>query len=125
MSIRVPIEDLQDTVIFDELVATSSTPIIVTKNGHDRFVCIRNGDFERMKRAGAEAQLCARMQIMEYEREHNLACDAFEVTEELIKSTVCQISMQDIARTETDNILSYLKSKNVCKPQLMKSKLWS
>ncbi len=81
----VPIRDLRDTAAFDELVATSSTPITVTKNGYDRFVCVRSDDFERLKRAEAEAQLRARIKIMEYERENNLARDAFEVMEELGK----------------------------------------
>ena len=85
MSTCVPIRDLRDTAAFDELVATSPTPITVTKNGYDRFVCVRSDDFERMKNAQAEAKLLARMQIMEYERKNNMARDAFEVLDELGK----------------------------------------
>ena len=38
MSLCVPIKDLRDTAAFDEMVSTSPTPVIVTKNGYDRFV---------------------------------------------------------------------------------------
>ena len=43
----VPIKDLRDTVAFDSLVESSATPITITKNGYDRFVCIRSADFEQ------------------------------------------------------------------------------
>ena len=82
----VPIKDMRDTVKFDELVATSPTPIIVTKNGYDRFVCIRSEDYkdiQRMRDEAAAEKLRARMHIMEYEREHGLARDASEVLDEI------------------------------------------
>ncbi len=83
MATCVPIKDLRDTAAFDELVASSKTPITVTKNGYDRFVCIRSEDFERMQQSAAEAKLMARMQIAEYERKNGLAVDAFEALEKL------------------------------------------
>ena len=83
MATCVPIKDLRDTAAFDELVEKSPTPITVTKNGYDRFVCVRSDEFSRMQQSAAEAKLMARMQIAEYEREHNLSRDAFEVFEEL------------------------------------------
>ena len=85
MATCVPIKDLRDTAAFDSLVENSSTPITVTKNGYDRFVCVRSDEYERMQRANAEAKLMARMQIAEYERKNNLAVDAFEALEELGK----------------------------------------
>ena len=85
MATCVPIKDLRDTAAFDNLVENSPTPITVTKNGYDRFVCVRSDEFERMQRANAEAKLLARMQIAEYERKNNLAVDAFEALEELGK----------------------------------------
>lgn len=85
MATCVPIRDLRDTAAFDELVATSPTPITVTKNGYDRFVCVRSDEYERMQQANAEAKLLARIQIMEYERKNNLAKDAFESLDELGK----------------------------------------
>ncbi len=84
----VPIKDMRDTVKFDELVANSPTPVIVTKNGYDRFVCMRSEDYEEMQRArdeAAAAKLRARMRIAEYERAHGLAEDAFEATERIMK----------------------------------------
>ncbi len=84
----VPIKDMRDTVKFDELVATSPTPVIVTKNGYDRFVCIRSEDYkdiQRMRDEAAAEKLRARLRIMEYEREHGLAEDAFEATERIMK----------------------------------------
>lgn len=83
MATCVPIKDLRDTASFDELVEKSSTPITVTKNGYDRFVCMRSDEYERLKRSSAESKLLARMQIAEYEREHNLARDAFEALDEI------------------------------------------
>ena len=85
MATCVPIKDLRNTAAFDELVANSPTPITVTKNGYDRFVCVRSDEFERMQRASAEAKLLARMKIAEYERKNNLSRDAFEALEELGK----------------------------------------
>ena len=85
MATCVPIKDLRDTAAFDELVANSKTPITVTKNGYDRFVCVRSEDFERMQQSAAEAKLMARMQIAEYERKNGLAIDAFEATDEIMK----------------------------------------
>ena len=85
MATCVPIKDLRDTAAFDNLVENSPTPITVTKNGYDRFVCVRSDEFERMQRANAEAKLLARMQIAEYERKNNLAVDAREATERIFQ----------------------------------------
>lgn len=85
MATCVPIKDLRDTAAFDELVEKSPTPITVTKNGYDRFVCVRSREFEQMKRSSAEAKLLARMQIAEYERKNHMEEDAFEVTERIMK----------------------------------------
>ena len=85
MATCVPIKDLRDTAAFDNLVEKSPTPITVTKNGYDRFVCVRSDEFERMQLANAEAKLLARMQIAEYERKNNLAVDAREATERIFQ----------------------------------------
>lgn len=55
MSLCVPIKDLRDTAAFDEMVSTSPTPVIVTKNGYDRFVCVKSSDFSRWEQAEARA----------------------------------------------------------------------
>ncbi len=52
MSLCVPIKDLRDTAAFDEMVSTSPTPVIVTKNGYDRFVCVKSSDFSRWGAGG-------------------------------------------------------------------------
>ena len=83
MATCVPIKDLRNTAAFDELVANSPTPITVTRNGYDRFVCMRSDEFDKMQRSNAEAKLMARMQIAEYEHKHGLERDAFEALEEL------------------------------------------
>lgn len=85
MATCVPIKDLRDTASFDELVEKSSTPITVTKNGYDRFVCMRSDEYERLKRSSAESKLLARMQIAEYERENNMCEDAFEATRRVME----------------------------------------
>ena len=85
MATCVPIKDLRDTAAFDNLVEKSPTPITVTKNGYDRFVCVRSDEFERMQRANAEAKLLARMQIAEYERKNNLELDARKATERIFQ----------------------------------------
>ena len=59
MSLCVPIKDLRDTAAFDEMVSTSPTPVIVTKNGYDRFVCVKSSDFSRWEQAEARARLLA------------------------------------------------------------------
>ena len=85
MATCVPIRDLRDTAAFDELVEKSPTPITVTKNGYDRFVCMRSSDYQHLERAKAEADLMARMRIAEYERENDLAMDAFVASERIFK----------------------------------------
>jgi len=45
MPICIPIKDLRDTAAFDAMVESSPTPITVTKNGYDRFVCVKSSDF--------------------------------------------------------------------------------
>lgn len=83
MSLCVPIKDLRDTAAFDEMVSTSPTPIIVTKNGYDRFVCVRSSDFSRWEHAEARARLLERIMVSERERAEGKSVDAFEATESL------------------------------------------
>ncbi len=80
---RVPIEDLRDTVAFDEMVTNSSAPIIVTKNDYDRFVCIESSDFNKLEQADARARLLERIMISEHERTERLGTDAFKATRKL------------------------------------------
>lgn len=83
MALCVPIKDLRDTAAFDEIVANSPTPIIVTKNGYDRFVCVKSSDFSRWEQAEARAHLLERIMIAEHERTEKKHTDALEVTESL------------------------------------------
>lgn len=83
MSLCVPIKDLRDTAAFDEMVASSSTPVIVTKNGYDRFVCIKSSDFDKWEQAETRARLLERIMISEHERAEGLGVDTFEATESL------------------------------------------
>ena len=83
MSLCVPIKDLRDTAAFDEMVTSSPTPIIVTKNGYDRFVCVQSSDFNRWEQAEARARLLERIMIAERERAEGKVVDAFEATESL------------------------------------------
>ena len=79
----VPIKDLQDTAAFDEMMVSSSTPIIVTKIEYDRFVCVKSSDFNRLEQADARARLLERIMISEHERAEGLGTDAFEATNNL------------------------------------------
>lgn len=79
----VPIKDLRDTATFDEMVVNSSSPIIVTKNGYDRFVCIKSSDFNKLEQADARARLLERIMISEHERTEGLGTDAFEAIKDL------------------------------------------
>ena len=83
MSLCVPIKDLRDTAAFDEMVTSSPTPIIVTKNGYDRFVCVTSSDFNRWEQAEARARLLERIMIAERERTEGKGVDAFKATESL------------------------------------------
>lgn len=83
MSICVPIKDLRDTAAFDEKVANSVTPVIVTKNGYDRFVCVKSSEFDHWEQAEARARLLERIMIAERERVEGLHEDAFAVIDEL------------------------------------------
>ena len=83
MAICVPIKDLRDTAAFDEMVATSASPITVTKNGYDRFVCVKSSEFDRWEQADARARLLERIMISERERTQGLGSDAFEAAESL------------------------------------------
>lgn len=79
----VLIKDSRDTAAFDEMVVSSSTPIIVTKNGYDRFICIKSSDFNRLDQVDARARLLERIIISEHKRVEGLGTDAFEVTNNL------------------------------------------
>ncbi len=83
MPVCVPIKDLRDTAAFDDMVAKSPTPITVTKNGYDRFVCIKSSDFDHWEQAEARARLLERIMIAERERAEGLHVDAFEATDAL------------------------------------------
>lgn len=83
MTSCVPIKELRDTAAFDELVASSPSPIIVTKNGYDRFVCVKSADFNRWEQADARARLLERIVISERERTEGSGADAFEATASL------------------------------------------
>ena len=78
MPICVPIKDLRDTAAFDEKVMTSPEPITVTKNGYDRFTCVKSSDFRRWESADARAALLERIMVSERERAAGLSIDAFE-----------------------------------------------
>lgn len=83
MPLCVPIKDLRDTAAFDEMVATSMSPVTVTKNGYDRFVCIKSSEFSRWEQAEARARLLERIMIAERERIESQHEDAFEVVDSL------------------------------------------
>ena len=57
----VPIRDMKDTAKFTELVESSASPIIVTRNGYDAFVVMRSDEFESMQQEVAKAQLLTRI----------------------------------------------------------------
>lgn len=86
MPIRIPVEYLRDAAAFDEVVANSSSPVIVTKNGYDRFVCVKSSDFNKWEQADARARLLERIMISERERAEGLSSDAFEATASLRKN---------------------------------------
>ena len=83
MTICVPIENLRDTAAFDEMVVNSSSPVIVTKNGYDRFVCVKSSDFNKWEQADARTRLLERIMISERERAEGLSSDAFEASTSL------------------------------------------
>lgn len=79
----VPIEDLRNTDAFDKMVATSPTPVIVTKSGYDRFVCVKSSDFSRWEQAEARVRLLERIMVSERERAEDKSVDALEATQYL------------------------------------------
>ncbi len=83
MATCVPIKDLRDTASFDELVASSATPVTVTKNGYDRFVCVKSSDFSFWEQSEARARLLERIMVAERERAEGTSFDAFDATNSL------------------------------------------
>lgn len=83
MSTCVPIKDLRDTAAFDAMVESSPTPITVTKNGYDRFVCVKSSKFSQWEQADARARLLERIMVAEHERAAGQSEDAFEVLDSL------------------------------------------
>lgn len=83
MPLCVPIKDLRNTAAFDEMVSNSPSPVIVTKNGYDRFVCIKSSEFNQWEQAETRARLLERIMVSERERTEGLHSDAFETTESL------------------------------------------
>lgn len=80
MALCVPIKDLRNTAAFDEMVCSCASPVTVTKNGYDRFVCVKSSDFDRWEQADARARLLERILISERERAEGLGTDAFAAT---------------------------------------------
>ncbi|MGN0262425.1 MAG: type II toxin-antitoxin system Phd/YefM family antitoxin [Eggerthellaceae bacterium] len=78
MATCVPIKDLRNTAAFDELVSNSAVPVTVTKNGYDRFVCVRSEDFSQWEQAEARARLLERIVLAEKERADGVTIDAYE-----------------------------------------------
>lgn len=63
----VPISDLKNTTAFAETVANADEPVIVTKNGHEVFVCLDAEKFREYRlvpKEDYEAEL-AREQALE------------------------------------------------------------
>ena len=83
MATCVPIRDLRDTAAFDAMMEASTAPVTVTKNGYDRFVCVRSADFGRYEEADARARLLERMLLAEEERAAGHSFDAREALAEL------------------------------------------
>ena len=83
MATCVPISDLKDSAAFAEKVARAGEPVIVTKNGYDRFVCVKSSDFSRWEQAEARARLLERIMVSERERAEGKSVDAFEATKSL------------------------------------------
>lgn len=79
----VPIKDLRDTAAFDELVMTSPEPVTVTKNGYDRFTCVRSDEFRQWEASEAKARLLERMLMSERERSAGVSRDAYEALDEI------------------------------------------
>lgn len=53
----VPVSDLKDTVSFCEKVETAGEPVIVTKNGYERFVAIDAELFRSYRKETPEEHL--------------------------------------------------------------------
>lgn len=83
MPVCVPIKDLRNTAAFDELVEKNSSPIIVTKNGYDRFVCVKSAEYDRLSKADARVKLLERIVVAERERAEGSHVDAFEALDRL------------------------------------------
>lgn len=88
---RVPIEDLRDATTFDEMVTNSPAPILVTKNGYDRFVCIKSSEFNKLEQADARARLLERIIVSEHERTDGLGTDAFKAIKGLKAKLACSV----------------------------------
>lgn len=79
----IPIKDLRNTAAFDAMVESSPTPITVTKNGYDRFVCMKSSEFSQWEQADARARLLERIMIAECERAEGQSTNAFEALDSL------------------------------------------
>ena len=78
MPVAVPIRDMRDTAKFSELVESSPTPVIVTKNGYSKFVVMRSEDYDELAAERAKARLMSRIAVAERERAAHAGVDAFE-----------------------------------------------
>lgn len=57
MATCVPVSDLKDTAAFTDKVARAGEPVIVTKNGYEKFVCIDAELFREYRRLTPEEKL--------------------------------------------------------------------
>ena len=78
MSLCVPIKDLRDTAAFDEMVSTSPTPVIVTKNGRESMVVLTPAAFEALRLESARTVLYERIDRAEQDFAAGRVVDGFE-----------------------------------------------
>lgn len=83
MPVAVPIRDMRDTAKFSELVESSPSPVIVTKNGYSKFVVMRSEDYDELAAERAKAHLMSRIAIAERERAAHAGVDFYQALEEI------------------------------------------
>lgn len=77
MTVCVPIKELKNTASFAKLVEESSDPVIVTKNGYEKFAVMTVEKLDALRMGAARAQLYDHIDAAEADFQADRVTDGF------------------------------------------------
>lgn len=85
MTTCVPIKELKNTASFSKLVEESSDPVIVTKNGYEKFAVMTIEKLDALRMEAARTELYRHIDAAEADIREGRVVDGWESIEETRK----------------------------------------